>query len=86
MLGFNWKFLTPLALFLLIVVAILDKLLVGTSSAVHSLVILAANLVIVWATVIILRAYARLERKRIGEERPVAISPDSELSELVVQE
>ena len=86
MLGFNWKFLTPLALFFLIVVAILDKLLAGTSSAVYVLVMLAANLVIVWVTVLILRAYARLERKRIGDERPVAISPDKEKSELVVQE
>ena len=86
MLGFNWKFLTPLALFLLIVVAILDKLLVGTSQAVYVLVMLGANLMIVWATVLILRTYARVERKRIGEERPVAISPDTESSELVGQE
>jgi NADH-quinone oxidoreductase subunit H len=83
MLGFNWKFLTPLALFLLIVVAILDKLLVGTSQAVYVLVMLGANLVIVWATVLILRTYARVERKRIGEERPVAVSPDAESRELV---
>lgn len=86
MLGFNWKFLTPLALFLLIVVAILDKLLVGTSQAVYVLVMLGANLMIVWATVLILRTYARVERKRIGEERPVAVPPDTESSELVGQE
>lgn len=86
MLGFNWKFLTPLALFLLIVVAILDKLLVGASQTVYVLVLLGANLVIVWATVLILRAYARLERKRIGEERPVAITPEADLNELIGQE
>ena len=86
MLGFNWKFLTPLALFLLIVVAILDKLLVGTSQAVYVLVMLGANLMIVWATVLILRKYARVERKRVGEERPVAVPPDTESSELVGQE
>jgi NADH-quinone oxidoreductase subunit H len=86
MLGFNWKFLTPLALCLLIVVAILDKLLVGTSQAVYVLVMLGANLMIVWATVLILRKYARVERKRIGEERPVAVPPDTESSELVGQE
>ena len=86
MLGFNWKFLTPLALFLLIVVAILDKLLVGTSQAVYVLVMLGANLVIVWAIVLILRTYARVERKRIGEERLVAVPPDTESSELVRQE
>ena len=86
MLGFNWKFLTPIALFLLIVVAILDKLLVGTSQAVYVLVMLGANLMIVWATVLILRKYARVERKRIGEERPVAVPADTESSELVRQE
>ena len=80
MLGFNWKFLTPLALLLLIVVAILDKLLVGVSQPVYVLVMLGANLVIAWATVMILRVYARVERKRIGEERPVAGPPEAELN------
>ena len=86
MLGFNWKFLTPLALLLLIVVAILDKLLVGVSQVGYVLVMLGANLVIVWGAVLVLRTYARFERKRIGEERPVAISPDTDLNELVGQE
>jgi NADH-quinone oxidoreductase subunit H len=86
MLGFNWKFLTPLALLLLIVVAILDKLLVGVSQVGYVLVMLGANLVIVWGAVLVLRTYARFERKRIGEERPVAISPESDLNELVGQE
>jgi NADH-quinone oxidoreductase subunit H len=86
MLGFNWKFLTPLALLLLIVVAILDKLLVGVSQVGYVLVMLGANLVIVWGAVLVLRTYARFERKRIGEERPVAISPETDLNELVGQE
>jgi NADH-quinone oxidoreductase subunit H len=86
MLGFNWKFLTPLALFLLIVVAILDKAMVGASQVQYVLVMLGANLLIVWATVIILRTYARVERKRVGEERAVAIAPESDLNELVGQE
>ena len=86
MLGFNWKFLTPLALFLLIVVAILDKAMVGASQVQYVLVMLGANLLIVWATVIILRTFARMERKRVGEERAVAIAPESDLNELVGQE
>jgi NADH-quinone oxidoreductase subunit H len=86
MLGFNWKFLTPLALFLLIVVAILDKAMVGVSQVIYVLVMLGANLLIVWATVIILRTYTRVERKRVGEERAVAIPPESDLNELVGQE
>lgn len=86
MLGFNWKFLTPLALFLLIVVAILDKVLVGVPTLWYSLVMLGANLLIVWGTLLILRRYARAERIRIGEERPVAMPPESDLKELVGQE
>ena len=65
---------------LLIVVAILDKLLVGVSQPVYVLVMLGANLVIAWATVMILRVYAGVERKRIGEERPVAVAAEAELN------
>ena len=86
MLGFNWKFLTPLALLLLIVVAILDKLLVGVSQPIYVLVLLGSNLVIAWAVVMFLRVYARVERKRIGEERPVAVAPEAEPNGLVGQE
>jgi NADH-quinone oxidoreductase subunit H len=86
MLGFNWKFLTPLALFLLIVVAILDKVLAGVPTLWYSLVMLGANLLIVWGTLLILRKYARTERIRIGEERPVAVSPETDVKELVGQE
>lgn len=86
MLGFSWKFLTPLALVLLITVAIIDKLLVGESPTVYVLVILGANLVIALVTVSILRAYGRMERKRIGEERPIAVASDTEIKELIGQE
>jgi NADH-quinone oxidoreductase subunit H len=86
MLGFNWKFLTPLALFLLIVVAILDKAMVGVDTVWYVLVMLAANLLIVWGTVLILRRYARIERIRIAEERPVARAPEADMNELVGQE
>jgi NADH-quinone oxidoreductase subunit H len=86
MLSFNWKFLTPLGLLLLIVVAILDKLLVGVSQPIYVLAMLGANLVIAWGTVMILRVYARVERVRIGEERPVAVAPEAELEGLVGQE
>jgi len=86
MLGFNWKFLTPLALVLLIVVAILDKAMVDVPTVWYSLVILGANLLIVWGTVLILRRYARTERIRIAEERPVAVPPETDVNELVGQE
>jgi NADH-quinone oxidoreductase subunit H len=86
MLGFNWKFLTPLALTLLIVIAILDKLLVDVSQTMYVLVMLGANLLLVLGTMLLLRAYARIEREKIGEERPVAIAPEADLNELVGQE
>lgn len=86
MLGFNWKFLTPLALLLLVVVAILDKAMEGVSQVQYVLVMLGANLIIVWAAVVVLRVYARFDRKRVGEERAVAISPETDMNELVTQE
>ena len=86
MLGFNWKFLTPLALVLLIVVAILDKAMADVNTVWYVLVMLAANLLIVWGTVLILRRYARTERIRIAEERPVARAPEADMNELVGQE
>jgi NADH-quinone oxidoreductase subunit H len=86
MLAFSWKFLTPMALVLLIVVVIIDKLLIGVSSAVSVLVILGANLAIAFATVLILRVYGRIERKRIGEKRPIAVNRQAETKELVGQE
>ena len=86
MLGFNWKFLTPLALFLLIVVAILDKAMTDVNTVWYVLVMLGANLLIVWGTMLILRRYARIERVRIAEERPVAVPPETEMKDLVGQE
>lgn len=86
MLGFNWKFLTPLALFLLIVVAILDKAMVDVEPLWYIVVMLAANLLIVWGTVLILRRYARIERIRIAEERPVARAVETDMNEFVGQE
>lgn len=89
MLGFCWKFLTPFALGLLIATAFLDKILVDTLSvtaAVRVLSHLVMNILIAWGTVQILRTYARRERVRVGEVRPVATAPRVEYQELVGQE
>jgi len=86
MLGFSWKFLTPLALVLLIVTAILDKVIEGVSTPVYVISHLAANLIIAWGTVQLLRTYARFERKRVAEVRPVAVAPEADYKELIVQE
>lgn len=90
MLGFSWKFLTPLSLVVVIVTALLDKILRGTGSASiswgYALTQLAANLVILLITVQILRIYARIERKKVGKERPLAVAPEPDFKELVGQE
>jgi NADH-quinone oxidoreductase subunit H len=77
MLNLNWKFLTPLALTALGVTAIMDKLLAGQLGLErlgpgYALGMLAANLVIVWASLGLLHTLARQQRKQVGEPRPVA--------------
>ncbi len=79
MLNFNWKFLTPLAIGLLVVVAILDKLLPKSPVAIYVGGMLLANLVIGWVALTLVRRYARIERKRVGDTRPVA-TPTSGVS------
>lgn len=91
MLGFSWKFLTPLALVLLIVVAILDRLLIQSFqvplySPVYVISMLTANIVIALGTVQFLRSYAQLQRRRFSEDRPVATAPEADFKELAVQE
>jgi NADH-quinone oxidoreductase subunit H len=72
MLNLNWKFLTPLALVVLIVTALLDKVLPHDNLWIYYLGMLLANVVIAWGTLQILRSQARTERKRVAEPRPVA--------------
>ncbi len=86
MLNFCWKFLTPLALVLLIVTAILDKVLAGAATSVYILSNLGANLVIAWVTVQILVTYAKRERQRVGQEREIASFRKPEVEELIAQE
>lgn len=64
LLNFNWKFLVPLSLVLLLVVAIVEKLIpAGTSPYIHAGIHLLANLAIGLATLEILRRYARGQRQ-----------------------
>ncbi len=79
LLSFNWKFLTPLTLVILIVTAIADKLLVlaGVERWFYVLVMLAANILIAWGTVLVLKALEP-KRARARQEfppRPVAVAP-----------
>jgi NADH-quinone oxidoreductase subunit H len=79
MLNFNWKFLTPLALAVVMLTALADKALVefgvSAGSLSYSLSMLAVNLLIGWITLSLLRSYARIERRRVAAPRPAA-SPE----------
>jgi NADH-quinone oxidoreductase subunit H len=72
MLNLNWKFMTPLALVVLMVTAILDKVLPRDNLWIYYPVMLLANVLIALVTLQILRKQARTERKRVGGPRPVA--------------
>jgi NADH-quinone oxidoreductase subunit H len=63
MLAFNWKFLTPLALVVLVNTAILSKLLVNLPSWGYAIGMLFSNIVIAFITIEILRAFGRKQRK-----------------------
>lgn len=78
MLSLNWKFFTPLALVVLTVTALLDRILegAGASTLVYTLVMLGANLLVGWITLTLLRSYARRERVKVAEPRPVAVPPE----------
>ena len=80
MLAFNWKFLTPLSLVLLIVTALIDK--AYEASALHLPVMLGANLVILLVTIQILRVVGRKSEKQLQtfKPRPVAVPPPEEAS------
>jgi len=84
MLNLNWKFLTPLSLAILIVTAILDKILPRSSEAIYALGMLAANVVVGWITLQLLRLNVRSERKRVAEPKPVA-QPETSVAAVTSQ-
>jgi len=76
MLAFNWKFLTPLILVDLMVTAILVKVFENANVWLFTLVMLAANFLIGWITVQILKRVEQTRpRRREFEGRPVAMAP-----------
>jgi hypothetical protein len=68
MLAFNWKFLVPLSLVVLVNTAVLNKVLIFLPSWLYVLGMFGSNLVIGFVTVEILRAYGRKQRK--AEQKP----------------
>jgi len=78
MLALNWKLLTPLALVLLMVTAVLHKAFIGTIYHIPSL--LVANGVVVLVTVLVMRATEKRKplRAQPFPPRPVAVAPPKE--------
>jgi NADH-quinone oxidoreductase subunit H len=63
MLAFNWKFLVPISLVVLVNTAILNKVLIGLPLWEYTLGMFGSNLVIGFITIEILRGYGRKQRK-----------------------
>jgi NADH-quinone oxidoreductase subunit H len=91
LLNFNWKFLTPLALVVLVMTALLDKILglagIGLTGGINQLLYAAwmilGNVFVGWLTISVIEKYEAknlLKRQRF-EARPVAVPPNSVESE-----
>lgn len=65
MLAFNWKFLTPLAFALLIVIALVNALLADAPAWLYVTSMFLANVLVAWAAVEITRSHSRRERERV---------------------
>jgi len=71
MLGFNWKFLTPLAFALLLVTALMNALLAGASTWLYVFGMFLANVVTGWIALEIARSATRKERASVEGPKPV---------------
>lgn len=72
MLGFNWKFLTPLAFTLLMVVALLNALLQRTPTWIYASVMFLSNVVLGVIALEVARSYSRREREKVEGPQPIA--------------
>jgi NADH-quinone oxidoreductase subunit H len=72
MLGFNWKFLTPLSFVLLLVTALANALLANAPTWLYITGMFLANVLTGWAALEIARAVTRKERERLEGPRKVA--------------
>jgi NADH-quinone oxidoreductase subunit H len=73
MLTFNWKFLTPLSLVVLVNTAVLSKVLSGLPGWGYVLGMFLSNVIIGYITVEILRSYGRKQRKTEANPSPQRI-------------
>lgn len=72
MLGFSWKFLTPIALGILMLTALIDKLAAAAGWN-RTLVLVLANVVAVVVILGFVQGYARLQRRR-DQAPPVSVT------------
>ncbi len=86
MLNFNWKFLTPVALVLLIATALVEKILELVLPGMNLVEVvipwmraaahLTVNLLLLWGVVSLLKKVQVKTRKVVGSPRPVAVAPE----------
>lgn len=86
LLNFNWKFLTPIGLVLLIITAVVDKLIfVGLPNLglqgslftwVRASIHLMVNLLIGLGVIRMLQSYKIKDRRVVATPRPVAVAPE----------
>jgi NADH-quinone oxidoreductase subunit H len=79
MLAFNWKFLTPLAFTLLMVTALVNALLAGTSTWLYIAGMFLSNIVLAWVALTIARSYSRKEREKVEGVKKVVTTSRSTL-------
>ncbi len=79
-LSFNWKFLVPLTLVLILIAAVLDKLIPqGTSDIARAAIHLASNVLLLFVVLEILRRYSRRQRQsRLGAPETAVNAVDFE--------
>ena len=73
MLAFNWKFLVPLSLVVLMVTALLNTLLRDASAWVMGLSMFLSNALIAWIVIEILRGRSRAEREKVENPAQPAV-------------
>lgn len=77
MLNLNWKILTPLALVLVILTALLSKMLEGVNTWAQAGIFFAANMVVLYVFILIMRKYGHVERRVVAQPRPIAVAPEN---------
>jgi NADH-quinone oxidoreductase subunit H len=73
MLYFNWKFLVPFSIAILVMTAVMHKFLSGYDTPVYIVGMLVANLILGWITIEILRSQARKNRQADVANAPSAV-------------